>query len=125
MDMASGKHVGEFSFKFTSLAVRPGPAGSTIIEGNYEGPVSGMRVATILGTAAFVGRKSGTYSSCSVLYLDNGEEVSNAGTGTFESNGKHRWKTQGLVHSSDGQAVATEGESDLATRSWSGKTFEK
>jgi hypothetical protein len=85
--MASGKHVGEFSFKFTSLAVRPGPAGSTIIEGNYEGPASGT--GTIIGTAAFVGRKSGTYSTCSALYLDSGEELSGAGTGTFESNGKH------------------------------------
>ena len=56
--MASGKPVGEFSFKFTSLAVRPGPGGSTIIEGNYEGPASG--IGTIIGTAAFVSRKSGT-----------------------------------------------------------------
>ena len=121
--MVSGKQVGEFSFKFTSLTIKPGPAGSTIIEGNYEGPVSGM--GTILGTAAFVGRKSGTYSTCSALYLDDGEELSGAGTGTFESNGKHRWKTQGLVHRSDGRIVATEGEIDLASRSWNGKTVEK
>jgi hypothetical protein len=121
--MASGKNVGEFSFKFTSLTITPGPAGSTIIGGNYEGPVSGM--GTILGTAAFVGRKSGTYSTCSVLYLDDGDELSSSGTGTFESNGKHRWKTQGLVNRSDGRIVATEGEIDLATRSWGGKTFEK
>ena len=78
--MASGKHVGEFSFKFTSLTIRPGPAGSTIIEGNYEGPVSGM--GTVLGTAAFVGRKSGTYSSCSAIYLEDGEELSSTGSGT-------------------------------------------
>jgi hypothetical protein len=123
MGMASGKNVGEFSFKFTSLTVKPGPAGSTIIEGNYEGPASGT--GTIIGTAAFVGRKSGTYRTCSALYLDSGEELSGAGTGTFESNGKHRWKTQGLVHASDGRIVATEGEIDLATRSWSGNTSEK
>jgi hypothetical protein len=121
--MASGNQVGEFSFKFTSLTVKAGPAGSTIIEGNYEGPASGM--GTIVGTGAFVGRKSGTYSTCSALYLDNGEELSGAGTGTFESNGKHRWKTQGVVHRSDGRTVSTEGEIDLATRSWSGKSFEK
>jgi len=121
--MASGKQVGEFSLKFTSLTVTPGPAGSTIIEGNCEGPASGF--GTVLGTAAFVGGKSGTYSLCSAAYLDNGEELSGTGSGTYESNGKHHWKTQGFVHISDGRTVVGEGEIDLAARSWNGKLFEK
>jgi hypothetical protein len=57
--------------------------------------------------------------------LDDGEEISGAGTGTYESNGKHRWKTQGFVRLSDGRTVTTEGEIELATRSWKGKIFEK
>jgi hypothetical protein len=117
------KPVGEFSFKFTSLALSPGPAGSTLIQGNYEGPVSGF--GTVLGTANFVGRKSGTYSSCSLLYQDDGEEISTTGSGTFDSSGKHRWHTQGFLQRSDGRTVATEGEIDLATRSWNGKSSEK
>jgi hypothetical protein len=121
--MASGKHLGEFSFKFTSLTITPGPAGSTIIGGNCEGTASGF--GTILGTAAFVGGKSGTYSYHAVAYLDDGEEVTGAGTGSYESNGKHRWKTGGVVHISSGGAVAAEGEIDLASRSWKGKIFEK
>lgn len=121
--MASGKHLGEFSFKFTSLTITPGPAASTIIGGNCEGTASGF--GTILGTATFVGGKSGTYSYCAVAYLDNGEEITGAGSGSYESNGKHRWKTEGVVQLSNGGTVVAEGEIDLASRSWNGKIFEK
>lgn len=36
--------------------------------------------------------KSGTFSWCAAAYLDNGEELSGTGSGTFESIGKHRWR---------------------------------
>ena len=121
--MAAGKLLGEYSFKFTSLTITPGPAGSVLIAGNCEGEASGF--GTIVGTATFVGRKSGTFSWCSVAYLNNGDELSGTGPGTFESSGKHRWRTQGFVEISDGQTIASEGEIDLATRSWNGKIFEK
>jgi hypothetical protein len=121
--MASGKPIGEFSFKFTSITVKPGPGASTIIEGNYEGTTS--VVGTLLGTAAFVGRKSGTYSSYSAAYPDDGEEISGTGAGIYESSGKHCWKTHGFVHLSNGRSVDVEGEIDLATHSWNGKILEK
>lgn len=75
------------------------------------------------GTATFVGAKSGTYSWCSQAYLDDGEVVTGAGPGAYESVGKHRWRTQGSVQISAGRTVPTEGEIDLATRPWTGKIF--
>jgi hypothetical protein len=35
--MAKGKQLGEFSVKFTSFTLTPGPAGSTLVQGNFEG----------------------------------------------------------------------------------------
>jgi hypothetical protein len=46
------------------------------------------------------------------------------GQGTTESIGKHRWRTAGFVHISDGRRLASEGEIDLASRSWKGKISE-
>ncbi len=120
--MAKGKQIGEFSLKFTSLTVSPGLAGSVLTQGNCEGPVTGF--GTVLGTGTFVGGKSGSFSWCSQAYLDNGEQNSATGSGTYESVGKHRWSTQLIVQISDGRSVASEGEIDLAARSWAGKLFE-
>jgi hypothetical protein len=121
--MASGKQIGEFSFKFTSFTLTPGPAGSVVVQGNCEGPATGY--GTVIGTLTAVGGKSGTTSWCASAYLDNGEQLSGTGSGTYESSGKHHWRTQGFVQISDGRTVAIEGEVDLATRSWTGKIFEK
>jgi hypothetical protein len=55
--MAKGKSLGEFSLKFTSFTLTPGPAGSVLTSGNYEGSATGL--GTVLGTATFVGGKAG------------------------------------------------------------------
>jgi hypothetical protein len=120
--MAKGKSVGEFSLKFTSLALSPGPGGSTVIQGNCEGTATGY--GTVLGTGTFVGGKSGTLSYCGASYLDSGDSSTVTGNGTYESSGKHRWRTIGFLQTSDGNALISEGEIDLATRSWNGKLFE-
>jgi len=121
--MAAGKQIAEYSMKFTSLTYSPGPGGSTVIQGNCEGTASGF--GTVQGTGTFVGGKSGTFSYCGASYLDNGDLVAADGSGGFESIGKHRWHTQGFLQLSDGRAVVSEGEIDLATRSWNGKLFER
>jgi hypothetical protein len=132
--MASGKQTGEYSFKFTSITNTPGPGASVLVQGNFEGPVTApggaARSATVfgtnLGTVTFVGGgKSGTYSVCSQGYLDNGEVVRISGSGSYESVGKHRWRTRDFMETSTGQSRTTEGEIDLAARSWTGKVFEK
>jgi len=124
--MATGKQVGEYSAKFTTLTFSPGPHGSTLIQGNVEGSATGL--GAVLGTGSFVvgGGKSGTYSWCGIAYLDDGEQVAINAVGTYENIGKHRWRTQApVVQLSDGRAQAFEGEIDLATRTWTGKLFER
>ena len=120
--MAKGKELGVFSSKSTSLTYLPGPAGSTLVQANFEGTATGF--GTIGGTATFVGGKSGTFSYYGAAYLDNGDQLNGSGAGTYESVGANRWRTQFVVHVSDGSALLSEGEIDLATRTWSGKLFE-
>jgi hypothetical protein len=119
----AAKQVGEYSLKFTSFRYTPGPAGSVIVEGNYEGTATGFEA--VMGTATVVGGKSGTLSYCSSVYLDNGDQLLGQGTGTYESIGKNRWRTHGYIHFSDGRTIVEEGEVDLATRSWKGKISDK
>jgi hypothetical protein len=124
--MAKGKSVGEYSAKSTSATLSPGPGGSTITAINFEGTGNraGLGSATIIGTGTFVGGKSGTYSYCGAAFLDNGETNGATGTGTYESSGTHRWRTVGILQLQDGSSVISEGEIDLATRSWKGILFE-
>src|ERR1700730_8369015 len=105
--MATDKELGEFSYKFTSLTLTPGPAGSVLTQGNCEGTATGFGI--ILGTATFVGGKSGTFSWCAAAYMDNGEQLSGIGPGTYESIGKHRWRTKGFAEISDGRTFVLEG----------------
>jgi len=119
----AGKQIGEYSLKFNSFRYSPGPAGSVIVEGNCEGTASGF--GAVLGTLTAVGGKGGTLGWCASAYLDNGDQLSGMGNGTYESVGKHRWRTQTIIQISDGRTISAEGEVDLATRSWSGKLFEK
>jgi hypothetical protein len=123
--MATGKPVGEFSLKTTSLTLTPGPGGSVLVQGNFEGPST--HFGTILRTGTFVsaGAKSGTFSVCAAAYLENGDSLTGNGQGTFESSGRHRWRTQELIHVSDGRTYEVEGEIDLAARTWTGKIFER
>jgi len=118
----AGKQTGEFSLKSTSITVSPGPASSTLSQVNFEGTASGF--GAVLGTAIFVGDKSGTYSWCGQAYLDSGHIITGSGPGTFESIARHKWRTRGTMQLSDGRAVRTEGDIDLATRSWTGKLSE-
>ncbi len=121
--MASGKQIGEFSFKFTTFVNIPGPAGSVLIQVTWEGTATGF--GTVFDTITYVGGpKAGTFSECGVAYLDNGDGLSGIGQGTYESTGKHRWHTEGFMQISDGRRIASEGEIDLAERSWKGKLFE-
>ena len=123
--MASGKQVGEFSLKATSFTLTPGPAGSVIVQGNFEGTATSFGVVLGTMTATSAGQKNGTWSWCAAAYLDNGDSVTGNGQGTFSSGGTNRWRTQGFIQISDGRNIGLEGELDLATRSWSGKLSER
>jgi hypothetical protein len=57
--------------------------------------------------------------------LDNEDIVTTRDNGTFESSGIHRWRTQADVTRSDGGTIHTEGDMELAGRTWKGKVFKK
>ena len=121
--MASGKKIGEFSFKFTTITCSPGPAGSVLNQVTWEGTATGF--GAVFSTVTYVGGpKSGTYSECGTAFLDNGDGLSGIGQGTYESTGKNRWRTAGFIQISDGRRLAGEGEIDLASRSYKGTLFE-
>ena len=120
--MTFGKQVGEYSFKSTSATMTPGPAGSVLAQLNYEGTGTGF--GTLLGTATFVGVKSGTFSWCGRAFPDNADSVTGIGQGTFESIARNKWSTSVISQISDGSAVGAKGEIDLATRSWTGTLYE-
>jgi hypothetical protein len=122
--MAKGQEIATFSMKSTSVTYTPGPAGSTLTQTNFEGTATGG-FGTIAGTASFVGGGAGgSMSYCGAAYQDNGELLNAQGTGSYESSGNHRWRTQAVLRLSDGNALYSEGEIDLATRAWTGKVFE-
>ena len=119
----AGKQLGEYSLKAVTATYSPGPAGSVLSQVNWEGTATGF--GAVFGTATYVGGpKGGTFSYCAEAFLDDGHAVTGIGQGTFESNGKHRWRTHGFIQISDGRRIATEGEMDLASRSWKGKISE-
>jgi hypothetical protein len=121
--MATGPQSGEFSLKIASVIFTPGPANSVLVQANCEGTATGFGALMLTGT--YVGFKSGTHSWCGAAYLDNGDVITYTGQGTHESNGRHKWHTQGISPLSDGRTLNVEGEIDLAARTWSGKFVEK
>lgn len=120
--MAKGKLIGDFTATTTSVTYLPGPAGSVLVQANYEGTAAGF--GTFGGTGTFVGGASGTFSYIGAAFPESGVGVTGQGTGGYESNGVHRWKTTCLLHLSDGGAIWSEGEIDLAARSFNGKNYE-
>jgi hypothetical protein len=123
--MALGKQIGEFSLKTTSLTLTPGPGGSVLVQGNFEGTSATFGAILRTGTFVSAGAKSGTFSVCAAAYLENGDSLTGNGQGTFESIGRHQWRTQELMHISDGRTFDIEGEMNLAERAWTGKIFER
>jgi hypothetical protein len=121
--MAKGKSIGEFSFKFTTLANIAGPAGSVINQFTWEGTATGFG-AVFSTTTSVGGPKDGTFSEVASAFLDNGDGASAIGQGTYESSGKNRWRTLDHIQLSDGRRITSEGEVDLASRSWKGTMFE-
>jgi hypothetical protein len=117
--MASGKPIGEFSLKMVTQTNTPGPAGSVLVQVNFEG--SGTGFGAIFDTSTFIGGgRDGTFSQVGSAYLDNGDVLSGVGQGTYESKGKHRWSTQSIIQISDGRRLSSTGEIDLAARTWKG-----
>ena len=119
----AGKAIGEFSLKAITATFGPGPAGGVLNQANWEGTATGF--GSVFGTATFAGAgKDETYNWCGEAFMDDGSVLTGVGPGVADSTGKHRWSTKGYMDLSDGRRIATEGEIDLASRSWKGTIFE-
>jgi hypothetical protein len=119
----AGKAIGEFSLNAITATYSPGPAGGVLNQVNWEGTATGF--GAVFGTATFAGgAKGGSYSWCGEAFMDDGSVLTGNGPGTVESVGTHRWSTKGYMDLSDGRRITTEGEIDLASRSWKGTIFE-
>jgi len=119
--MAFGKEIGDFSFKITSVSY-DGDAGARL---NVDGTATSY--GTVLGTVALSGEPGASGGSASWSgqgFLDGGEVVSAMGEGTWEELGQHKWRTRMIIQVSDGQTFASDGQLDLASRSFKGKNLE-
>lgn len=121
--MALGKQIGEFSLKSTSLTFATNGSGQANFEGSVKGEVTGDVLGT-LHVAGEPGAKRGTCTWVGTAYLANGEEINGAAEGTWESSGTHKWRIRGLLSLSDGRTQLSDGELELATRSYTGKLYE-
>lgn len=120
--MAIGKEIGQFSFKLTSVGY-PGDDPSAQL--NVDGTATGY--GTVLGTLTLRGEpgaKGGPATWRGDAFLDSGEMVHGVGHGVWEEIGRHKWRTRMIISVTDGQTFASDGQLDLATRSYSGKNLE-
>jgi hypothetical protein len=111
--MAAGKAIGEFLFK---AVTRPR---ADELGMSFNGIRSSLSHCNLRRRP-----KGGTYSSRGAAYLDNGDSPTSIGHGTYESAGKHRWRTENFLQISDGRRIRGEGEIDLASRTWRGTMLE-
>ncbi len=121
--MNKGKQLGEIALKCTTLTVTPGPAGSPILTGNYEGSAPGL--GTTVVTGSFAGHHSGTFIAHGYSFGEDGETTHGTATGQYEKTALNRWRTSGILQRSTGETRIVEGEMDLATRTWTVRHYEK
>ena len=96
-------------YLLATITNTPGPAGSTLIQVNFEGTGTGF--GEIFDTSTFIGGgKDGTFSQVGAAYLENGEILNGLGQGTYESKGNHLWSTKSIIQISDGRRLASAGE---------------
>jgi len=124
--MALKKPIGDFSFTSRGVTVSgPDIAGGGSLKVDYEGTATGY--GFVASTMTFhvpePGAKSGTVSANNVAWLDNGDSMSGAATGVFNSSGVNTWRVRSLVVISDGTILLSDGEISLAERTYKGKMY--
>jgi hypothetical protein len=124
--MPIGKEIGSFSLTSTSMTKGVDSTGNHTFVMNMEGQVSGgwngTVLATIIATTADI--NTGSYTISVAVYLDDGEVLTGSGCGIIRSLGGHKWRLNGVDLISDGTCIASEGDLELATRTYSGNVFE-
>ena len=117
--MALGKAIGDIDFKMSSVDHAEDGSKVTL---NFDG--TGTGYGTVLGTLIARGAAADKGGLCSWRaqgFLDDGEQVTGLGEGTWDECGKHQWRVRLLTRISNGQVIATDATLDLASRSLKGK----
>jgi hypothetical protein len=124
--MSNGKEIAAFEYGATSITITPLPGGARNFQLNMEGTVSGAWDATAMSTMNIDtdDMKNGTFSATVVAYLADGTVVTGDGVGTTQAIGGNKWRIRSNAITSDGHSISTDGEMDLATRSYKGKVYE-
>jgi len=101
----AGKPIGEFSMKMITITNTPGPAGSLLIQVNFEGTATGF--GSIFETATFIGGgKDGTFSIVGSAYMDNGEIVNGIVKGATRARASTSGRPRTLWNSQTADASA-------------------
>jgi hypothetical protein len=126
--MASGKQIGAYSGKMTTITFGPGPGNDQSVQMNIEGTFSGE-----LGEGTYVlthhvvlaaGDKSGIWSQYGLATMKDGSALGFRVQGTWEEMSVGKWRYRGNGQFSDGRTYVSEFEGDWATRTWAGKLYE-
>lgn len=118
---------GEFSLNQTSSTFSPGAGGGGQVAINFEGTASGY--GTVQGTLTCVfaapDAPAGTCTWSSAGFPEGGGVIGATGSGIWEKvDGEHKWRVRATNLLSDGTVLASDGEIDLATRSFNGTLYE-
>ena len=104
--MASGKPAGEFSLKMVTLTTSPGQ-GQPPIQANWEGTATGLEQSSHCDLRRQPPQRR-DFQLVLASNMDNGDALSSIGQGTYESTGKHRWRTEGFFQIPDGRRLTSE-----------------
>ncbi len=120
--------VGEFALRHTGSSYAKTPDGGLENNSNWEGTATGY--GAVFGTLSVsrplneVGSTSGSCAWAGQAYLEDGTNIGGLGEGTWEQvEGRHKWKLSLVMEISNGDRIRSEGEIDLATRTYSGKLY--
>ena len=120
--------IGEFSLQLTGAHTEKTDNGVNA-HSHWEGTATGY--GTVFGTLtvplslAETNPTSGTCTWAGQAFLEDGTSLIGVAEGTWQKvEGQHRWTTSMVGENSDGSRLRSEGEIDLASRSYTGKLFE-
>jgi len=117
--------VGEFSLASTGTTFEANDDGLKSTA-NFEGTATGY--GTVAGTLTFMADAAdasiGAARWVGQGFLDDGSQVAGVGQGTWEQAGHHRWSIKMDIEISSGDRIRSEGEVDLASRTYNGKLYE-
>ena len=121
--------IGEFSLAFTGGEQEKTDSGGIRVISHWEGTATGF--GTVFGTLTVdlsfdkIDATSGACSWVALAYLPDGGRAGGFSEGTWtQHEGRNAWSLTLTGEASTGQKIRSEGEIDLAARTYSGKMYD-